>query len=153
MKALYDLQEKIRVELQSNKLINSVTFGDLFDIDLQKHSIFPLAHVGISTGTINVESGTAYINVSILFLDVVDETKKKETDHYYGNDNESFVFNSMFVAASKTVAELSRGSLYSEGYQVEENVAVEFFSERFENKLAGCGIDFPVLIKNTIDLC
>jgi len=153
MRSLYNLQEKIRVELQGNKLINSVTFGDLFDVDLLKQSVFPLAHVGISTGTINIESGTSYINISILFLDVVDETKKAETDHYYGNDNESFVHNNMFAAASKIVAELSRGSLFEDGYQVEENVAVEFFSERFEDKLAGCGIDFPVLIKNTIDLC
>jgi len=60
----------------------------------------------------------------------------------------------MFAAATKTVQELMRGDTYSQGFQVEDdNVAVEFFSERFEDKLAGVGIDMTVTIKNTLDLC
>jgi len=62
--------------------------------------------------------------------------------------------NSMFSAATKTVQELMRGELYADGFQVDEDdVSVEFFSERFEDKLAGVGIDFTVAIKNTLDLC
>ena len=42
----------------------------------------------------------------------------------------------------------------SKAFQLEEDdVAIEFFSERFEDKLAGVGVDFTVAIKNTLDLC
>tara|TARA_R110000737_G_scaffold343607_2_gene369770 strand:- start:1823 stop:2005 length:183 start_codon:yes stop_codon:yes gene_type:complete len=60
----------------------------------------------------------------------------------------------MFAAATKTIQELMRGDLYAQGFQVEdESVSIEFFSERFEDKLAGCGMEFTVIIKNTLDLC
>ena len=60
----------------------------------------------------------------------------------------------MFSAATKTVQELMRGDLYNDGFQVEEeSVEITFFSERFKAKLAGCGVNFTVTIKNTLDLC
>lgn len=152
MKNIFNLTDKIKTELEANQLINQVSFGDLFEVDLLKQNIFPLAHVGMTTAQIG--KGVAYVNMSILFLDVVDESKKDQTDQFYGNDNEHFVLNSMFSAATKTVQELMRGDLYSDGFQIEEDtVSVEFFSERFEDKLAGVGVDFTVTIKNTLDLC
>ena len=102
----------------------------------------------------SMSEGVASVRLSILFLDIVDESKAEESDKFYGNDNEHYVLNSMFAAATKTIQELMRGSLYADGYQIEEDsVEMEFFSERFEDKLAGCGVDFNVLIKNTLDLC
>lgn len=148
MKALLNLTEAIRAELEGNALINSVTFGDLSDVDLDKQGVFPMAHVGISSATIG--SATSSVNVSILFLDVVDESK--ERDDFY-KSNEQFIWNSMLAAATKTVQELQRGSLHANLFQVEDEVTAEFFSERFEDKLAGCGIDINVTIVNNVNLC
>jgi len=152
MNNIFKVTDAIRSELQNNKLINQVTFGDLFEVDLLKKNIFPLAHVGMSTARIG--EGVAYVDMSVLFLDIVDEQKQAQTDQFYGNDNEHYVLNSMFAAATKTIQELMRGDLYAQGFQVEdESVSIEFFSERFEDKLAGCGMEFTVIIKNTLDLC
>lgn len=153
MNNIFKLTDALKAELESNVLINSVTYGDLFDVDLLKMNTFPLAHVGMSTANISTESGVAFVNMSILLLDVVDESKDVEVDHFYGNENEHYIMNSMFAVASKTLAELSRGQLHKDGFQLEDSATVEFFSERFEDKLAGVGIDFTVTIKNTIDLC
>ena len=152
MNNIFKLTDKIKEELESNALINQVSFGDLFEVDLLKQNIFPLAHVGMSTAQIG--QGVAYVSMSILFLDIVDEVKKEQTDQFYGNDNEHFVLNEMFSAANKTVQELMRGDLYRDGFQIEDDsVSVEFFSERFEDKLAGVGLEFTVAIKNILDLC
>ena len=152
MNNIFKLTDKIKEELESNQLINQVSFGDLFEVDLLKQNIFPLAHVGMSTAQIG--QGVAYISMSILFLDIVDEVKKEQTDQFYGNDNEHFVLNEMFSAANKTVQELMRGDLYRDGFQIEDDsVSVQFFSERFEDKLAGVGLEFTVAIKNILDLC
>ena len=60
----------------------------------------------------------------------------------------------MFAAATKMIQELMRGDSYSQGFQIEDDtVSIEFFSERFEDKLAGVGVDFTVAIQNTLDLC
>ena len=152
MNNIFKLTDKIKTELQDNKLINQVTFGDLFEVDLLKKNIFPLAHVGMSSARIG--QGVAYIDLSILYLDIVDEQKQEKTDQFYGNDNEHYVLNTMFSAATKTVQELMRGDLYADGFQLEQDdVAIEFFSERFEDKLAGVGLDMTITIKNTLDLC
>lgn len=152
MNNIFKLTDAIKEELQNNALINQVTFGDLFEVDLLKKNIFPLAHVGMASARIG--EGVAYVDLSILFLDIVDEQKQEQTDQFYGNDNEHFVLNSMFAAATKTVQELMRGDLYSDGFQLEQDdVSLEFFSERFEDKLAGVGLDMTIAIRNTLDLC
>lgn len=151
MKNIFALTDAIKAELESNELINQVTFGDLFEVDLLKQNIFPLAHVGMTNAVLS--QGIASINMSILFLDVVDESKQEQTDQYYGNDNENYIMNSMFAAATKTISELQRGDLYRRQFQIEQDVNIEFFSERFEDKLAGVGVDFTVTINNTLDLC
>lgn len=151
MKNIFALTDAIKAELEANELINQVTFGDLFEVDLLKQNIFPLAHVGMTNATLS--QGVAYVSMSILFLDIVDESKEEQTDQFYGNDNENYVLNSMFAAATKTIGELQRGSLYASQFQIEEDVNIEFFSERFEDKLAGVGVDFVVAINNTLDLC
>ena len=116
MNNIFKVTDAIRAELQSNKLINQVTFGDLFEVDLLKKNIFPLAHVGMSTARIG--EGVAYVDMSVLFLDIVDEQKQEQVDQFYGNDNEHYVLNSMFAAATKTIQELMRGDLYAQGFQV-----------------------------------
>lgn len=151
MNNIFKLTDAIKNELESNTLIKQVTYGDLFEVDLLKQNIFPLAHVGM-TGA-SIRDGVAYVQMSILFLDVVDESKSEQLDQFYGNDNENYVINSMFAAATKTVRELQSGNLYRAQFQIEDDVNVEFFSERFEDKLAGCGIDFTVAINNTLDIC
>lgn len=151
MKSLFNLTEAIRIELQNNNLINQVSYGDLMEVDLDKTNIYPLAHVSINTGSIG--SATSTLEVSILFLDVVDDNNEEGTDKFYGNNNESYVLNEMFAAATKTAQQLLRGSLYANGYEVYEDIETEFFTERFKDKLAGCGISMNVTISNNIDVC
>ena len=77
MNNIFKLTDAIKEELQSNALINQVTFGDLFEVDLLKKNIFPLAHVGMASARIG--EGVAYVDLSILFLDIVDEQKQEQT--------------------------------------------------------------------------
>lgn len=148
MKALLSLTDAIRTELNNNKLINSVTFGTLDEVELLKRDNYPLAHVGISTGTI--DSSTSVLEVNILFLDVVDVSNENQDTF---NDDEIYKLNNMLAAATKTAQELQRGNLYEQGFQVDEDASVEFFSDKFEDKLAGVGLDLSITIQNNADLC
>jgi hypothetical protein len=42
MSSFYDITTKIREHLIANKQVNTVTEGDIFDVDLNKQTIFPL---------------------------------------------------------------------------------------------------------------
>lgn len=151
MNNIFTVIEKLKEELESNVLINSVSQGDIFDVDLLKHSIYPLAHIGLTNATISSESGVSYVTMSLLLLDIVDESK--DEGDFYGSDNENYVQNSMFAVATNTIQVLMRGDLYSDGFQIEEDANIEFLAEKFEAKLAGVGVDFTVTIRNTVDLC
>lgn len=151
MNTLYDITTKLRNELEANVLINKVTFGDITEIDLNKQTIFPLAHIMLENSTIG--SSTITVGLSIMLMDIVDESKSEETDNFIGNDNEHDVLNSMLAAGSKTVQEFIRGSSYADNYHMNGDAQVEFFTDRFENKLAGVVINFSVEVPNIAGLC
>jgi len=150
MNTLYKITEKLNTELTSNPLINTITYGDISEVDLDKQTIFPLAHINLDGASIG--SSTVNVGVSILFMDIVDISKSKDSN-FFGNDNEQDVLNTMLTVATKTFQEFLRGTSYAEGFHTEDDGDVEFFTDRFENKLAGVSLEFNVTLKNTSELC
>lgn len=151
MNTLYNLTERLQSLLEGNALINTASYGDIDAVDLDKQTIFPLAHLNLTEGTIG--SSTASVGVSLLLMDIVDESKTEDVDKFIGNDNELDVLNSMLAAGTKIVQEFIRGTEYSNFIQMDGDASFEFFADRFENKLAGVSIDFQVTIRNSADLC
>ena len=89
MTIIYTRKEKEKEIWGELIIINQTTFGDLFEVDLLKKNIFPLAHVGMTSAQLG--SNVAYVEMSVLFLDVVDESKKEQTNQFLGHDNEPFI--------------------------------------------------------------
>ena len=77
--------------------VNSVTTGDINEIDLNKRTIFPLVHIIINSVDMGGDSGVLNYNVTIMAMDIVNEFKKDVDDIknplLMGNDNEHFVFS------------------------------------------------------------
>ena len=153
MNAFYDITTKIREHLLANPSINTVTEGDIFEVDLSKQTIFPLAHMDIGTATLGEHTIT--FNINILFMDVVDISKDDPRDGevFYGVDNRHDILNTMLYAANDLVAHLQRGDLYTDKYQVAGTPTAEPFQDRFENLLAGWNLGVTVEIPNTISKC
>ena len=150
MTGFYDLTDKIKDTLQAEPFVNTVTYGSLDDIDLNKHTIFPLSHIIVNN--VAVGTKTLRFNISVLSMDIVDESKK-EADDFVGNDNEQDVLNTQLAIQNRLLALLQRGDLYTDKYQVEGEVTCEPFVDRFENKLAGWAATFDVLIPNDMTIC
>jgi len=151
MKGFYNLTDKLKDALLAEPFVNTVTFGSLDDIDLNKQTIFPLSHIIVNNTTVG--SKTLTFNVSILSMDIVDISKEATTDIFVGNDNEQDVLNTQLALLTRIINTLQRGDLYTELYQVEGNVNCEPFVDRFENKLAGWAATFDVLVQNDMTIC
>jgi hypothetical protein len=151
MKGFYNITTKIKETLQSEPFVNTVTFGNIDDVDLNKQNIFPLSHIIVNNSSINDK--TINFNISVLFMDIVDESKKEEVTKFMGNDNEQDVLNTQLAVAARLTSLLKRGTLYSELYQLEGDVSCEPFVDRFENKLAGWTATFNVIIQNDMTIC
>jgi hypothetical protein len=151
MKGFYNLTDKLKDTLMAEPFVNTVTFGSLDDVDLNKQTIFPLSHIIVNSTSVG--SKTLTFNVSILAMDIVDISKEETTDVFIGNDNEQDVLNTQLALLTRVINELQRGNLYTELYQVEGDVSCEPFVDRFENKLAGWAATFDVLVQNDMTIC
>ncbi len=151
IRGFYLLTQAIKDQLLADVNVNTVTTGDIFDIDLSKQTIFPLSHLIINT--VNTGEQVLSFNISVMCMDVVDESKNKTTDIFLGNDNEQDVLNTQLAVLNKLIMVLRKGTLHNSQYQLEGDANCEPFYERFENKLAGWTATFDVLVANDITIC
>ena len=151
IRGFYLLTETIKDQLLGDVNVNTVTTGDIYDIDLAKQSIFPLSHIIINS--VSTQEQTLTFNISVLSMDIVDESKEATTDIFVGNDNEQDVLNTQLAVLNKLVMILRRGVLYNDQYQLDGDATLEPFYERFENRLAGWAATFDVFVRNDIDIC
>ena len=151
IRGFYLLTETIKDQLLGDVNVNTVTTGDIYDIDLAKQSIFPLSHIIINTVTTQEQVLT--FNISVLAMDIVDESKEATTDIFRGNNNEQDVLNTQLAVLNKLVMVLRKGTLYTDQYQLDGDATLEPFYERFDNRLAGWSATFNVFVKNDIDIC
>jgi len=151
IRGFYLLTQTIKDQLLSDVNVNTVTTGDIFDIDLSKQTIFPLSHLIIN----NVTTGEQVLtfNISVMCMDIVDESKNEVTDLFLGNDNEQDVLNTQLAVLNKLIMVLRKGTLHNSQYQLDGDANCEPFYERFENKLAGWTATFDVLVANDITIC
>ena len=151
IRGFYLLTETIKDQLLGDVNVNTVTTGDIYDIDLAKQSIFPLSHIIINNVT--TQEQTLTFNISVLAMDIVDESKEPTTDVFRGNNNEQDILNTKLAVLNKLVMVLRKGTLYSDQYQLDGDATLEPFYERFDNRLAGWSATFNVFVKNDITIC
>jgi len=146
----FQITEKIKDSLRQDEIINTVTIGDIFDVDLDKQTLFPLSHIIVNNSSI--QENVVSHNISVLFMDIVDMSKEEITDKFLSNNNLQDVLNTQFTLAQRLVSQMQRGSLFS-GLVRTENAQCEYFLDRFENHLAGVTLTFDVLVPNSMTVC
>jgi hypothetical protein len=146
----YEMTEAIKNSLKEDKIINTVTIGDLYDVDLDKQTLFPLSHIIVNNSSIR-ENNIAH-NISILFMDVVDLSKELIEDKFLSNDNLQDVLNTQFTLAQRLVNKMYSGDLFGRYVEI-ENAGIEYFAERFTNHLAGVTLTVDILVPNTMTIC
>lgn len=155
MRQFYNITKTLKDTLEAHSQVNVVTFGDIFDVDLNKQTIFPLSHIMVNQAII--EGQVVRVNLSIMCMDVIDETKENLRDQkepFYNNSNEQDILNTQLQVINDVVTKLRKGQLYTDLYQLDGNPTCVPFTERFENLLTGWTATFDVLLPNTeISVC
>lgn len=151
MIGFYYIVNGIKEFLKSTDMIKTVTIGDISKIDLDKQTIFPLVH--ITPNNAQLQENLVILNVSVFFMDIVDESKTESINSFDGNDNELDVLNTQLHLANRLVVEMMRGQMYSEQIQILGTPNAEPFTERFTNNLAGWTVTFDVQIPNDMTIC
>lgn len=151
VRGFYQITDTIKTELLKNIDVNTVTSGDLSQINLQKQDIFPLSHIMVNNVT--DEENVLRFNISVLAMDIVDQSKNATTNIFTGNTNEQDILNTQLAVLNKLIQVLRKGDLHRTLYQLDGNPSLEPFYDRFENQLAGWNSTMDILIYNDITIC
>ena len=146
IRGFYQLTETIKTQLLSDENVNIVTTGDITEIDLSKQTIFPLSHIIVNSVT--TQEQVLSFNITVMAMDIVDVDKEATTDLFRGNNNEHDILNTQLAVLNKLVMVLRKGDLYTTKYQLDGDPTCEPFFERFENQLAGWGLDLVIELPN-----
>tara|TARA_R100001244_G_scaffold131591_1_gene105040 strand:- start:5 stop:475 length:471 start_codon:yes stop_codon:yes gene_type:complete len=150
-RAFYQVTETLKAQLLADVNVNTVTTGDITDVDLQKQTIFPLSHIIVNT--VSQEDGVLRFNVSVLAMDIVHQSDTETQDIFEGNNDLQDILNTQLEVLNKLTQVLRKGTLHTDAYQLDGNASIEPFYDRFENELAGWTATMDVLIYNDISIC
>ena len=130
--------------------IFAVTTGDIWDIDLEKNTLFPLMHIN----PVNVIAGenSMTLNFQIFICDLVEPHGSNEQEVLsdtlqIATDIISiFMHGEVLYFYNKTHGENAR-------YFTEGDYTLEPFTERFDNSVTGWVFTLPVVIENRYETC
>lgn len=148
---VYNVLDSLKAQLLQHPQCNTVTTGNLSDVDLAKTTIFPLTHLIIDTTTIS--SRTITVTLNVLCMDIVDISKDKATDNFYGNDNSQDVLNTQLNVLNYLFMQLKRGDLWDVRLITDNDLNASPFMEKYENMLAGWEGSIQIQMPNQIAIC
>lgn len=152
VESLYKILNVLQTEFESNPFVNVVTSGTLTEIDLQKQTMFPLAHIVLNSVT-HDENSLAF-NFTIFNLDKVSIIKdENQNDIYLGNDNYYYILTNQLYVINRLISRLKQSTIYGEGWELVGAPTSEVINKEMENMLAGYQTTFDVVLPNNINKC
>jgi hypothetical protein len=147
----YNLVKKIETYFDNDPMVNTITEGNIFDVDLSKNTLFPLIHIIVNNCT--PQNNVLNFNITVFAMDVVDISKTETTDKIRRNDNQLDVLNTTLAVLLRFEAMLRRGELLDDLYSIDGEAVNTPFVERFENYISGWEMTFNILVPNYTSVC
>ena len=147
--------------------IQTVSVGDIYDVNLEKMELFPLLHINY----VNVTTGDAELlyNFQVFIMDLVSEKENWQTYNAQGltklidnKNNEQQVYNQTLEIATDFIGMLRHSTRQSIAgvddinapiYFTQDQFTIEPFSERFDNMLCGQVFQLGVKVMNDFETC
>lgn len=149
MSLFLEVVDKIKETLLQDEFVNRVTYGDIYQIDLNKDGVYPVSHFIIDT--VQTTNNTKVFTISLFCMDILDITKEEVSQELI-DDNEKFIWNTQLEVINRFYKLASDGELFEEQYQITE-LTCDAFTDRFDNKLAGWLATFDLTTPNTMTIC
>ena len=110
----YKVTEMLKSAFEDSPYVNTITYGNIFEVDLNKLTIFPLAHVQVDNAQHN--NNVITYTITIMNMDIVDISKDDVVNAFVGNDNLHDVYNTQLAVINKFVQEVNRGDISRDGF-------------------------------------
>lgn len=141
MNEFYELHRRLNEYILLTGLINRVTWGDEFDLDIDKRNKYALSHIMYQS--IEPRISVNAVTIDIILADMVNDSF----------DNTLDVFNAMSVVGTMIYKAFEGGDLYDFGYRIEGTPTMELFTERGKMNLAGVTLSLIITYPNNVTRC
>jgi len=131
--------------------INVVTHGVSNDIDMDKKTNYPLAHIQFLNFNPIYAMGVLSFTFDIYILNIRDNSKLTSTDKWLRNDNELSNYNTAVNVANRLFYKLNE--INANDIEVASQTTPEVISLQFLNMLDGCSFQLELSITNSYDPC
>ncbi len=150
VRGFYLVTEFIEEQLLADSNVNTVTYGAIEDIALEKQNIYPLSHMNVLNAV--PQENQIVFTISVIAMDCVDVSKEAKQDIFTGNNNEQDVLNTQCAVLTK-LASLIRRNRFDNGFDLVGDPTLEPFTDRFPQQVAGWVLTFDIAIANDVYLC
>lgn len=130
---------------------NTVTFGEIDEVDLQRSNIYPLAHIVPESCTVGKQPFE--YTFTIIALDTVFFPKtdlRNELEPFYGQDNTQDVLADLHYRMSKFAEYVRRGN---NDFELTSELSIDPFKERWEELVSGWVMGITLQGKNYASIC
>jgi len=138
----YAMVDQLTETLNNNPSINTVSYGNVYEIMNNKTTLYPVGHFVVNNA--ELREHTFRFNMTLFCADIIDQTNDSVTDLVRGNNNEMDIHNTMLAAISDTMLMFRRKEAREGGYQLVGEPRLEAFTHRFHSDTAGWYCDFTV---------
>ena len=130
--------------------IHTVTSGDIWEIDLEKNTLYPLFHINPENVTVSVNTRT--FNFQLFVMDLVEPHES----------NEQEVMSDCLEIMNDIIAIYKHGEILygyndvageEQRYFIDDDFTIEPFTERFDNAVTGWVMSFAITIENELNSC
>ena len=151
-KTLNNVIDTLKCVGEGHKQIKAVTTGDIWDIDLNKNTLFPLFHINLIN--VNAGKGQMQYNFQLVIADVV-EPNEAENEQEVLSDTLSIALDivSIFRNGETLYHYNTANGTEQARYWTTDDFTLEPFTERFDNTLSGFTLDLPIVIEWVYDTC
>ena len=148
-KTYFNVVETLKELGNKHHQISTTTTGDIYDIDLEKNTKYPLMHIN----PVNVTTRRTELvyNFQIFIMDIVDDDNANEQD-VYSNVLQTCIDIIAIMSNSKWQAQLTL-DLDAPVYFAEGDFTLEPFTERFDQAVSGWVFQLPITVQNNFQSC
>ena len=127
--------------------LQSITFGDIFEVDLSVNEKYPLMHV--ATNNANYNTGSLTYNFQIICMDLVSKDESNEHD----------VLSDQLEIIGDVISHIRNSNLYSDvtdfrnTIRLQDSISCDPFTERFDNEVTGWTASISIEVEFNASAC
>lgn len=144
LKMLYEVFEDA---FNAQTQLATISFGDIFEVDLNKNEKYPIMHV--STETASYDTGNLTYTFQIICMDLVSKDESNEHD----------VLSDQLEIIGDVISNIRHSALntdvtdFRNTIRLQDNISCEPFTERFDNEVTGWTASLTIEVEFNASAC